>query len=191
VPSLDESSFTAGATLPIAVCSCKDGRKRLKHKLLGSIMRVSTLVEAVRNATRVRVLDLQASADLQCRNLMCAKVGEACLCRLSLVLEKLAKVECVDLSRNGLDTLPEGLWKLTNLKELNVSHNKLPFLDEGIGQLRSLVSVSVSHNALSGLPGVLRDLEHLHSLDVRGNSIPSSCGTLANLKVKLGEGLVY
>lgn len=154
-------------------------------------MRVSTLAEAVRNAARVRVLDLQASVDLQCRNLLCAKVGEACLCRLSLVLENLVKVECVDLSCNGLDALPEGLWKLTNLKELNVSHNKLPFLDDGIGQLRSLVSVSASQNALSALPRVLCDLEHLHSLDVRGNSIPTSCETLANLKVKLGDGLVY
>lgn len=154
-------------------------------------MRVSTLAEAVRNAARVRVLDLQASVDLQCRNLLCAKVGEACLCRLSLVLEKLVKVECVDLSCNGLDTLPEGLWKLTNLKELNVSHNKLPFLDEGIGQIKSLVSVSVSYNALSALPRALCDLEHLHSLDVRGNSIPSNCEALAKLRVKLGEGLVY
>eukprot|EP00963_Diacronema_lutheri_P011705 scaffold1440_cov332-Pavlova_lutheri.AAC.5 len=154
-------------------------------------MRVSSLAEAVRNAARVRVLDLQASVDLQCRNLLCAKVGEACLCRLSLILEKLVEVESVVLSHNGLDALPEGLWKLDKLKELDVSHNELRFLDSGIGRLKSLVSLGLSHNNLTDLPEILCALEHLEAVDVRNNPIPVESEALAHLKNKLGERLVH
>ncbi|EEH51974.1 uncharacterized protein MICPUCDRAFT_53415 [Micromonas pusilla CCMP1545] len=46
-----------------------------------------SLIEANRSPT-MKTLDLRGSADLLCVNMMCEKVGEACICRLSRVLEK-------------------------------------------------------------------------------------------------------
>jgi len=43
---------------------------------------VRTLVEANRSPA-MKALDLRGSADLLCVNMMCDKVGEACICRLS------------------------------------------------------------------------------------------------------------
>ena len=48
---------------------------------------VRSLLEANRSPG-MRALDLRASADLRCVNMMCEKVGEACVCRVSRVLEK-------------------------------------------------------------------------------------------------------
>ena len=46
-----------------------------------------SLIEANRSPT-MKTLDLRGSADLLCVNMMCEKVCEACICRLSRVLEK-------------------------------------------------------------------------------------------------------
>lgn len=103
---------------------------------------------------------LAHSKDLVCMNLMCEKVGTPCLCKLSLVLGRLAEpgappmtVAEVDLSSNGLEQVPEPLLTpplASQLVRLDLRDNRL-------------ASFSVDH-----LPG----LSALKHLDLRGNPLP-------------------
>lgn len=98
----------------------------------------SSLRQAIRTARTVEILDLQQSPDLLCVNLMCEKVGDPCICRLSEVLER-----------------------LTQLKHLNLSQNQLTSIPESIGRLSQLVSLDLSNNKLTDLPSSLRGLTQL------------------------------
>ena len=69
-------------------------------------------------------LKLRGSSELICMNMMCDKVGGTCLCRLSMVLERLQHLQHLDLSGNQLDRLPE-VWQLRRLETLDVSDNNL------------------------------------------------------------------
>ena len=80
----------------------------------------TSLAQAARE--RLPALRLQKSTELVCENLMCEKVGEACLCRLSIHLSKLRHLRHLDLRGNGLDRLPE-LWTLPQLETLDVRDN--------------------------------------------------------------------
>jgi hypothetical protein len=85
-----------------------------------------------------QVLDLTASQDLLCMNLMCEKVGTPCICRLSLCLERLAAVETLSLANNSLTDIPSSLWHLTSLRELDLSRNCLQILHPDVQQLHNL-----------------------------------------------------
>ena len=51
----------------------------------------TSLHDAARSPAAVRRLDLTASPQLRCSNLLCDKVGEPCICRIS----RCAKRPCV------------------------------------------------------------------------------------------------
>ncbi|CAI7931361.1 unnamed protein product, partial [Closterium sp. NIES-54] len=70
-------------------------------------------------------LDLTASDDLQCTNLMCPKVTEPCICRLGVALSRLPRLTSLTLAHNGLEALPDSLSSLTTLRHLDLSHNRL------------------------------------------------------------------
>ena len=125
----------------------------------------SSLGQAVRTARTVESLDLQQSPDLLCVNLMCEKVGDPCICRLSGVLERLPQ-----------------------LKHLNLSHNQLTSIPESIGRLSQLVSLDLSNNKLTELPSSLRGLTQLQvqvqtliqvSFEQQANKLISFCCTEA------------
>ncbi|CAI5936355.1 unnamed protein product [Closterium sp. NIES-64] len=105
--------------------------------------RANSLSVALRNAATVEHLDLTASDDLQCTNLMCPKVTEPCICRLGVALSRLPRLTSLTLAHNGLEALPESLSSLTSLRHLDLSHNRLsspPFdLTSALPHLKSLV----------------------------------------------------
>ena len=52
----------------------------------------------------------------------------------------------LDLGRNYLTVLPEGIWNLTNLIKLNICGNKLNELSSEIHNLKSLIELNVRQN---------------------------------------------
>ena len=92
----------------------------------------------------MRHLELRASEDLVCLNALCAKLGEACGCRLSVVLVRLAALETLDLSRNGLRSLPtEEFGRLQRLRALNLAHNPLEEFPAGLAAAPALRELRV------------------------------------------------
>ncbi|CAI5461277.1 unnamed protein product [Closterium sp. Yama58-4] len=88
-------------------------------------------------------LDLTASDDLRCTNLMCPKVTEPCICRLGVALSRLPCLTSLTLAHNGLEALPDSLSSLTALRHLDLSHNRLSSpplqLTSALPHLKSLV----------------------------------------------------
>lgn len=107
-----------------------------------------TLAQVSRNVNgRITHLLLPNSLDLQCRNLMCERVGECCVCRLSLTLDRTPFLKVLDLSNNQLDRLPDNLWTLKHLEELNLSENNLTQLPiDKIDQLTRLKLLTLTGN---------------------------------------------
>lgn len=101
-----------------------------------------SLKAAAREARAVEALDLAGSEELVCLNVMCAKLGEPCLCRTSVVLGRLRNLRRLDLSCNRLTALPEALAGLPRLAFLNVAGNPLepfPALLREMGGLEEVV----------------------------------------------------
>ncbi|KAG8470896.1 hypothetical protein KFE25_009317 [Diacronema lutheri] len=148
-------------------------------------MMSATTLRGVTRATRV--LDLSASAELVCDNLMCAKVGELCLCKFSIALPKIAHVSELRLRGNGMDRWPE-LWRIPGLHILDVSENRLQSIPREIAQLSHLKELRISHNDLESLPEELAQLPSLRLVDARNNSrlraVPQSLAAI----VRTDEG---
>ena len=56
-----------------------------------------------------------------CQNLMCAKLGGACVCRLAVHLSRLGNLRELDIAENGLGILPGPVFELPKLEHLDVS----------------------------------------------------------------------
>lgn len=113
---------------------------------------------------------MRRSSDLVCSNIMCEKVGEACICRLSRALERLPSLQWLSLAENSLETLPNSLSGLCHLQHLDVSQNSLTALPESMNNLRSLEVLDVRCNSLLRLPGSLLELQHLSHFAADGNA---------------------
>ena len=90
----------------------------------------------------------------------------------------------LDLSSNGLSSLPEGLCRLPCLKELHVTWCKLNVLPKNIGQLKNL-KLACGFNQLTSLPDSICSLAHLEVLLANDNSIahlPPSIGRMKSLR---------
>jgi Ran GTPase-activating protein (RanGAP) involved in mRNA processing and transport len=84
-----------------------------------------SLADAYALRASATALLLRASPDLRCVNLMCAKVGSGCACRLAQSLERLTELEVLDLEDNALDALPASVWQQRRLRELRAAGNVL------------------------------------------------------------------
>ncbi|KAJ1632416.1 hypothetical protein T492DRAFT_612370, partial [Pavlovales sp. CCMP2436] len=130
-----------------------------------------------------RVLDLSASVELVCDNMMCEKVGELCLCKFSIAFPKVEHIMELRLRSNGMDRWPE-VWRIPGLRVLDVSDNRLASIPPEIMQLTQLEELRMCDNQIEGLPDELGLLPLLRFLDVRGNllrSVPPSLAAVAIL----------
>ena len=113
---------------------------------------VRSLLEANRSPA-MKALDLRSSPDLQCVNMMCEKVGEACVCRLSRVLEKNGQeLRSLCLADNKLTQLPGVVFELPNLQVLDLSGNALHEIPEAVVNMKSLKVLDVTGNPIKGVP---------------------------------------
>lgn len=128
-----------------------------------------SLKDAARLGSATTSLLLRRSEDLVCKNLMCAKLGGACVCRLAVHLSRLGKLRELDVAENGLGILPEPVFELPQLEHLDVSGNGLKDLSASVAALSSLRTLRLSDNALAALPKELALLPKLVEVHVGGN----------------------
>lgn len=91
----------------------------------------------------------------------------------------------LDMSSNGLKTLPESLCTLPCLQELHVNWCELSALPENIGRLKNLRKLACGFNQLSSLPEDICSLPVLEALFVNDNSLgklPRNIGRVLSLR---------
>ncbi len=90
----------------------------------------------------------------------------------------------LDLSMEGLPTLPRQIGQLTNLTSLLLNNNQLTTLPRQIGQLFNLAGVGLNSNRLTALPPEIGQLSGLRRLFLSSNQLiklPRQIGQLSNL----------
>ena len=134
--------------------------------------RATSLAAALKLAPSgaLAAIDLAAADDCVCVNLMCERVGDACVCRVAAGLEKVAR-------RGGS----------ASVRSLSLAGNRLPSLPPSIGELSALTDLDVSHNELTALPAadVWRRLPRLRRVRLDRNARLTDLTPLA-----AAEGLV-
>lgn len=79
-------------------------------------------------------------------------------------------IEVLNLSNNALSgALPAEVRHLSRLKILNLSYNNFTSVPAEVGQLSNLEVLDLSYNNLTGLPYELGNLSNLKLLDLTGN----------------------
>ncbi|KAK0152403.1 Leucine-rich repeat-containing protein 18 [Merluccius polli] len=96
----------------------------------------------------------------------------------------LCDVEELDLSRNLLKKLPDFIDKFVNLRFLDVHSNYLEYIPQSIGRLQNLLTLNLCNNRLTSgaLPSELGLLAKLHKLNLGLNRLDSVPRSLAGLK---------
>lgn len=90
----------------------------------------------------------------------------------------------LDLSGNRLTGAPQAeIRHLQDLKTLDLSDNQMTGLPAELGQLRKLETLDASNNQLTGLPNELGNLTQLKTFDISGN--PYSTLDLDGIATKL------
>ncbi|KAM7254855.1 hypothetical protein ACFE04_020096 [Oxalis oulophora] len=102
-------------------------------------------------------------------------------------------MDCVDLSKRKLKSLPDAFWRINCLRLLNLSNNLLEVIPEAISGLSSLEEFNVSSNHLELLPDSIGLLSNLKVLNVSQNrlaAIPDSicgCKSLVELDISFNR----
>lgn len=100
-------------------------------------------------------------------------------------LSSLKKLKHLNLSKNGIEKLPEDINKLKNLKTLDISNNNLNTIERAFSALNKLRSLDISGNNFATIPGVLvlqSDLRILKASNNKICSLEKSFGLLRKLE---------
>ncbi|MEA5627555.1 COR domain-containing protein [Nostoc sp. UHCC 0251] len=97
-------------------------------------------------------------------------------------IASLQQLTTLDLRYNQLTTLPEAIARLQQLTTLYLSGNQLTTLPEAIARLQQLTSLDLSHNQLTTLPEAIARLQQLTSLDLGGNKLTTLPEAIARLQ---------
>jgi len=99
-------------------------------------------------------------------------------------IAELKKFTTLDISRNQLTSLPPEIAELKNLTKLYISSNQLTSLPQEIAELKNLTIFDISGNQLTSLPPEISELKNLTTLSISSNqltSLPSEIVELKNL----------
>lgn len=101
----------------------------------------------------------------------------------------------VDLSGQGLKSIPSYIFNQANIEELNVSNNQLTgAIQAEVRHLSNLKILNASNNLMTGVPAEIGQLQKLEILDLSNNKLtglPYELGNLNNLKVLNLSGNQY
>ena len=99
------------------------------------------------------------------------------------MIEKAAREGALelDLSRQGLETLPPEIGRLTQLKSLNLSNNKLTEVPTAITQLSRLTELNLHNNQLPEVPTAIYELTQLTELNLSNNRLTEVSAAIAHL----------
>jgi internalin A len=98
---------------------------------------------------------------------------------------KIENATVLDLSRFGLESIPENIGQLSALQTLYLSHNQLTGLPECIGNLTALRTLWLHNNQLTSVPESLSQLTALRTLWIHNNhltKLPERLGQLTSLR---------
>ncbi|MDT9340675.1 leucine-rich repeat domain-containing protein [Trichodesmium erythraeum 21-75] len=85
----------------------------------------------------------------------------------------------LDLSMNQLRTIPKSISQLSNLTELDLSMNQLRTIPKSISQLSNLTVLDLSMNELITIPESISQLSNLIRLNLEGNPLETINSTEA------------
>jgi len=89
----------------------------------------------------------------------------------------------LDLSGQGLKSIPSYVFTMANLEELNISHNSLTgAIPAEIRNLKNLKILNASYNQMTGVPAEIGQLQNLGSLDLSYNKLTGLPHELGNLQ---------
>ena len=77
----------------------------------------------------------------------------------------------LELSFNGLQSLPSCICQLVSLEELYLGHNNLKILPKEIGDLPALTRLDLVHNGLQEVPFCISRLRTLEWVNLAGNLV--------------------
>ncbi len=95
----------------------------------------------------------------------------------------MSKLEQLNLSKNGLDALPESLGKLSNLRELKAAENELKTLPNSLNRLNQLNTLDISGNNFEQLSD-LSGLTELKELNLNCNPLTDLPDSLRHLPLQ-------
>ncbi|NXP70321.1 ERBIN protein, partial [Ramphastos sulfuratus] len=108
--------------------------------------------------------------------------------RLTLIpgfIGTLKQLTYLDVSKNNIEVVEEGISGCESLQDLLLSSNSLQQLPETIGSLKKVTTLKIDENQLMYLPDSIGGLMSLEELDCSFNEIetlPSSVGQLSNMR---------
>ena len=113
---------------------------------------------AMKSPLAVRTLDLSGSQELVCKNIMCPKLEETCICRLAFFLSQndFANLRSLVLRNNNISTFAFSILNGTNISHIDLRENNIKEIDKD--QLKELATIN-------------RNLESALTLDLKGNPI--------------------
>ncbi len=148
----------------------------------------TSLEEALKNSQSAEVLTLSGIQDLdikkigQLKNLRVLEITACNLTNVPASIQKISRLEVLNLSNNQLSILPKQIGELKSLRSLKIAANKFSLLPPEISELINLEELYLSDNQLTDLPVGVEKLSKLKTLQIKGNNFDNGVpNVLTNL----------